>query len=200
MSWDRSDLFLVAHHSCTICHGTGVRREVEGELLPCGCALRGMFRACHARFHKCATRGKFRSQISFERNPSGRSNRGTWSRKEEEYMADFELASRRALDDWHYKLFRYHFVLGADWRLCCRRMGFDRGTFFHMIYRIEEQLGKVFYEMKPYALYPPRDYFVVQLPGPIQSCLQITALPAGGSPWRAVRGPQPARESGRVPA
>ncbi len=99
----------------------------------------------------------------------GRSNRGTWSRKEEEYIADFETVSRRHLDDWHYKVFRYHFVLGADWRLCSRKLGISRGYFFHATYRIEQRLGRVFYELEPYALYPPHDYFIFRLPGPIQA-------------------------------
>lgn len=86
-------------------------------------------------------------------------------------MADFELVSRRHLEEWHYRVFRFHFLLGADWKLCCRRLGMDRGNFYHAVYRIEERLGKVFSELEPYALYPPRDYFVMRLPGPVQSCL-----------------------------
>jgi hypothetical protein len=100
--------------------------------------------------------------VSFERNPSGRSTRGAWGRKEEEYIADFELISRRSLDPFHHRIFRWYFVLGADWKLCCRRLGMDRGMFFHAIYRIEERLGKAFYETEPYALYPPHDYFVAR--------------------------------------
>ena len=170
MEWNRSDLGLLALASCTTCRGCGVRREKRGQPIPCGCALRTIFRACHARFRECATRGKYRSRISFERNPSGRTNRGMWARPEEEYMADFVLVSRRHLDPWHYRIFKFHFLLGADWKLCCRRLLMSRGNFYHAVYRIEETLGRVFYELEPYALYPPRDYFVVRLPGPIKPC------------------------------
>ena len=58
-----------------------------------------------------------------------------------------------------YRLFSFHFLLGADWRLCCRRMNMDRGNFFHSVYRIEQKLGKIFRELKPYALYPLDEYF-----------------------------------------
>ncbi len=56
-------------------------------------------------------------------------------------------------------MFRYHFLLGADWKLCCRKLNMDRGTFFHEIYRIEQKLGKVFRELKPHALFPVDEYF-----------------------------------------
>jgi hypothetical protein len=89
----------------------------------------------------------------------GGSSRLTWGRKDEEYIADFCLVSRRTLDDFEYKLFRYHFLLGADWRLCSRRLGIQRGNFFHAVYRIEQKLGRVFRELTPYALYPLDEYF-----------------------------------------
>jgi hypothetical protein len=82
-----------------------------------------------------------------------------YSRKREEYMADFCLVSRRALDESEQKIFRYYFLLGADWRLCCRQLKMDRGNFFHAIYRIERILGRTFSELEPYALYPLDEYF-----------------------------------------
>lgn len=96
-------------------------------------------------------------------------------------MADFVLVSRRTLDERHHKIFQYHFLLGADWKLCCRRLGMSRGNFFHAVYRIEQRLGKAFYELEPYALYPPRDYFVLRLPGPIQACRSGARLSAAAT-------------------
>ena len=92
-------------------------------------------------------------------HPQGRTNRGSWGRKDEEYLADFELIARRCLDPWRYRVFRFHYILGADASLCCRRLGVTRGSFFHAVYRIEEILGEAFATLQPYALYPPRDYF-----------------------------------------
>jgi len=79
--------------------------------------------------------------------------------KNEEYIADFYLVSRRTLNDYEWKIFRYHFLLGADWKLCCKKMNIDRGTFFHDVYRIQQKLGKTFRELKPYALFPLDEYF-----------------------------------------
>ena len=67
-------------------------------------------------------------------------------------------------------MIRYHFLLRADWKLCMRKLGISRGNFFHAVYRIERWLGKAFYEVEPYALYPPRDYFAFRLSEPVRPC------------------------------
>jgi hypothetical protein len=35
----------------------------------------------------------------------------------------------------------------------------DRGSFFHIVYRIEEKLGRVYAETQPHALLPRSEYF-----------------------------------------
>ncbi|MBI4902711.1 MAG: hypothetical protein HY820_03700 [Acidobacteria bacterium] len=89
-----------------------------------------------------------------------------WSRKDEEFVADFYLVSKRTLDPQEWDIFRYHFMLGADWRLCCRRLNINRGQFFHSIYRIEQKLGRNFKEIEPYALFPVDEYFGGYAPTP----------------------------------
>jgi hypothetical protein len=79
--------------------------------------------------------------------------------KNEEFMADFCLVSRRTLDENQYKIFTNHFLLGADWKLCCRKLGMERGAFFHEVYRIEQKLGRTFRELEPFALFPLDEYF-----------------------------------------
>jgi hypothetical protein len=74
-------------------------------------------------------------------------------------MADFHLVATRTLDEFHLRIFRYHFLLGADWRLCCRKLNMERGNFFHAVYRLQQQLGLVFKELKPYPLFPTDEYF-----------------------------------------
>jgi len=74
-------------------------------------------------------------------------------------MADFCLVSRRVLNDEDHQLFRYYFLLGADWQLCARRIKMERGNFFHAVYRIERLLGRAFSELQPYPLYPLDEYF-----------------------------------------
>jgi hypothetical protein len=117
-----------------------------------------IFRVCYRRFVACATQERSQSRIGLEPQ-MGRKRPTTWGRKDEEYMADFCLVSRRSLDEFEYRLFRYHFLLGADWKLCCRRLGLDRGNFYHEVYRIEQKLGRIFRELEPYALFPVDEYF-----------------------------------------
>lgn len=127
------------------------------------------------------------SRVSLEYVP-GRRGRMTWSFKDEEYCADFILVSRRTLDDFEYKVFKYHFLLGADWKLCCRKLGLDRGNFFHCVYRIEQKLGRVFRELQPYGLWPLDEYFngtvrsrprgtATLLAGPAQSTMSVPLRP-----------------------
>ena len=158
MQWNRSGAIGIAKMSCTYCHGNGTRLVRHGREVACNCAYRAAFRACLNRFRECNAHGAHASTVSLElcQGPKGRC---TYSRKSEEYMADFCLVSRRVLDEFAYKVFRYHYLLGADWKLCCRQFGIDRGTFFHTIYKIEQQLGRTFAELKPYPLYPLDEYF-----------------------------------------
>ena len=58
-----------------------------------------------------------------------------------------------------HRIFRYHYLLGADWKLCCRKMKIERGAFFHEVYRIEQKLGRTFRELEPHALFPVDEYF-----------------------------------------
>jgi len=90
---------------------------------------------------------------------NGKDRRYVWGMKDEEFMADFCRISERTLNAAEHRLFRFHFLLGADWRLCSRRLKIDRGTFFHEVYRIQQKLGRVFRELQPYSLFPLDEYF-----------------------------------------
>jgi hypothetical protein len=106
---------------------------------------------------------------------SGLNGRRSYARKREDYMADFCLVSRRTLTEEEYKLFRYHFLLGADWKLCCRQLKMDRGYYFHTMYRIEQRLGRRFAELEPYALFPLDEYFCTTIrKGPSRSDVSDT--------------------------
>ena len=158
MQWTRSETLALAMHACTQCHGSGLRIGRNGAIGPCNCVLRSIFRICYERFVRCATQERHLSRVSVEPH-LGRSRPGTWGRKDEEYIADFCLVTRRTLEEAEHRLFRYHFLLGADWNLCARKLGLDRGNFFHAVYRIEKKLGKVFRELRPYPLFPLDEYF-----------------------------------------
>ena len=158
MEWSRSETLALAQQSCCHCYGLGLRPGRDGVSTPCNCVFRAIFRVCYNRFCKNASKEKYISRVSLEANP-GRQRKQTWGLKNEEYMADFCLVSRRVLDDAQYRIFRFHFLLGGDWKLCCRQLGMDRGEFFHEVYRIEQKLGRAFRELEPYALFPLDEYF-----------------------------------------
>jgi len=156
--WSRSDTIALAKQSCTQCHGLGLKGALRSASPPCNCVLRAIFRACYARFRHCATKEKHMSRATPELI-AGREGKLIWGRKDEEYVADFCLVSRRTLDEFEYKIFKFHFLLGADWKLCTRKLNIDRGNFFHAVYRIEQKLGRVFRDLEPYSLFPLDEYF-----------------------------------------
>jgi hypothetical protein len=158
MQWNRSNVLGLAKLTCCTCHGYGLRIVHKKKELPCHCVFRAIFRTCYNRFRDCVANGGHASTVSLEFF-RGKEGRRSYSRKKEEYMADFYLVSRRELDALEFRVFRYHFLLGADWKLCCRQLGIDRGSFFHTVYRIEQKLGRVFAELEPYGLYPVDEYF-----------------------------------------
>lgn len=158
MHWTRSETLALAMHNCTQCHGSGLRLTRKGAAAPCNCVLRAIFRICYDRFLRCATQEKYLSRVTLEPH-LGRHRPSTWGLKNEEYIADFTLISKRVLDDFEQKIFRYHFLLGADWKLCARQLHIDRGNFYHAVYRIEQKLGRTFRDLRPYPLYPLDEYF-----------------------------------------
>jgi len=159
MEWTRSETLALAAHSCVHCDGLGLRvGERDEPPQPCNCVLRAIFRACFIRFRECAAKEKYLTRVTLDTVP-GVDSKNAYSRKNEEYVADFCLVSNRLLAEDEYNIFRYHYLLGADWRLCCRRLNIDRGTFFHKVYHIQQRLGRGFRELEPYSLYPLSEYF-----------------------------------------
>jgi hypothetical protein len=158
MLWNRSNTVGLASNTCCYCQGGGLRLIYKNTYTPCGCVFRAIFRACLNRFRECAASDGRSGTVSWE-FCGGPSGRRAYSRKREEFMADFCLISRRVLDDVEYRLFRYYFLLGANWRLCSRQLKLDRGVLFHSIYRIEKKLGRAFAETEPFPIYPLDEYF-----------------------------------------
>ena len=167
MQWDRSNTIGMATETCKYCEGHGTRVVYKTKASPCNCVFRAIFRACLARFRDCAAIGTAFGTVSWE-FCSGAGGRRVYSRKQEEYMADFCLVSHRALDQEDYRLFQLLFLLGGDWKFVAWKLKMDRGNFFHAVYRIQRTLGRVFAELQPYPLYPLDEYF-------------------GGTVWKAPR-------------
>lgn len=189
MLWTQSETIGLAKSSCAHCHGLGLRTtEKKGKERPCNCVFRAIFRACYARFRECLEREKTLSRVSLEFYRGGKDRRYTYERKTEDYIADFCLVSRRFLDESDHKVFRFHFLLGADWKLCCRQLAMDRGSFFHAVYRIEQVLGRAFRELEPYGLFPLDEYFGRRIGGETKP---VAGQPTPGKvrvmPVRAVR-------------
>lgn len=164
MNWTRSETLALANQHCSLCYGLGMRPGRGLTEKPCHCVFRAIFRACYARFKQCHDHGGQicrAASLEFCHSRSGLTRKNIWSMKSEEFIADFELISRRVLgqDTLAHRLFRYHFLLGADWKLCCRRLNMERGEFFHEVYRIQQRLGRAFRECRPYALFPIDEYF-----------------------------------------
>ncbi len=89
-------------------------------------------------------------------------------RLRQEFAADCTLTATRTLTDpTELAIFRHHYVLGGEWKQCCQRIGLpysankDKKMFFDRCYRIESTLGKVYQELRPFALFPTDEYFHV---------------------------------------
>lgn len=157
MEWNRTETLALAGPKCTQCRGIGVRVVERGEAV-CNCVLRAAFRTCYARFKECVNKDVMLSRVSLEHGCS-RDAGGSWSRKNEEFVADFLLIAKRTLSEEEHRIFRFHFLLGADWRLCARKLRMEKGLFFHAVYRIQQKLGRAFAEVAPYPLFPLNEYF-----------------------------------------
>lgn len=158
MEWTRSETLALAASHCTYCHGLGIRASRGNTTVPCNCVFRTIFRICHRKFRECAAPERALQNVTLEFMP-GKDRRLTYGRKAEEYVADFCAVSKRNLTPAEGQLFRFHFLMGADWRMCCKRLGLDRGSFFHAVYRIEQKLGRIYRELEPYGLFPVDEYF-----------------------------------------
>ena len=157
MQWNRSNTMGLAKNSCSFCHGHGMRVQYKVKQSPCNCVFRSVFRVCLRRFRECAIAESYTATVSWDYYSTG--GRRIMSRKKEEYMADFCLIAQRTLSELENKVLRFYFLLGADWKMCARHLRMDRGNFFHLVYRVEEKLGRAYAETQPYALFPLDDYF-----------------------------------------
>ncbi|MGH9666212.1 MAG: hypothetical protein ACRD9L_17435 [Bryobacteraceae bacterium] len=161
--WTRSETLALASSQCSRCLGGGLLKSLRGQK-PCGCVLRAIFRVCLRRFAVALAAQASPAQVALGApclaHGGNRARRSTsYGFPAQEFQADFLLIARRALTKQQYAAFRLYFLAGADYTLCCRRLQLDRGSFFHLVYRIEEILGRAFAETEPYALWPTEEYF-----------------------------------------
>lgn len=159
--WTRSETIALARQQCSHCFGLGLIAGRDEHSRPCRCVFRQIFRIVYHKYRNCCARDKYVARVQMERS-ARRTGTLNFSFRHEEFVADFELLSRRMLggpDTLAYRLFRLHFLRGADWKLCTRKLRLNRGEFFHEVYRIEEKLGRAYRETAPFALFPLDEYF-----------------------------------------
>ena len=80
-------------------------------------------------------------------------------RRNEEYSADVSLCAKRTLDKAEFLVFKFHYLGGADWKVCCKMLGITRAAFFRCSYRCEQKCGRAFRELVPFPLFPVDSYF-----------------------------------------
>jgi len=151
----RSDLIALALPTCCHCNGTGLR-SAEGV---CLCVERSVFRIVMNRYRDVVEGEQFIAPLSLENAGTGPKGLVRIGRPHEELLADVCSVARRALDELEYAIFRYHYLLGADWKACSRRLGIARGECFHAFYRVESKAGRAFRITAPYPIYPVNGYF-----------------------------------------
>lgn len=185
------ECLALAQPQCTVCFGLGRRQARNGKMPTCNCVWRHIFRICLGRF-----RSLWEAQGSPTRamqDPTSGKPQNKPQRRitGEDYLADFVLIAKRALAKrpLGHKIFKFHHLYGAEWTLCCRQLQMDRGSFFHETYRVEQMLGRAFFETLPYGLYPLDEYFAgtVRAANTERSLLPLRkpqAVPTGG-PLRA---------------
>lgn len=158
--WNHS-IIALAKERCVTCGGYGQwKTQSLGHTRICQCVYLAIFRACHSKFRFIIENQRHISPVHYER-VQGAQYRAMYGRKNEEFVADFLLIAKRTLNAEEHRLFKWRFLLGADWSLCARRLGINRNRqpFFHLIYAIEAKLGRAYRETRPYALFPLDEYF-----------------------------------------
>lgn len=125
----RSDWSALALGTCTHCQGSGLSSAQQ----TCDCIWRGVFRVVLTKVRQCEA-GGYLQPIIMDGSSAPRYRRSSHARKREEYKADVYLTAMRTLTDpAELNLFKFHYLHGADWKLCCQKLGLTRGNFFHAL-------------------------------------------------------------------
>jgi hypothetical protein len=161
MEWQKEDVLVLANGKCSVCGGTGLRtirkrtkysantrllstlNKKREYCVPCECVLRKIFHICYDHF----------IQTYYSARNIG------WARNKEEFIADFWITTKRSLSEFEFHLFYHHFILEEDYNKCCLLFDINKGKFFNTIYSMEQKLGRIYKELRPYALYPIYEYY-----------------------------------------
>lgn len=152
----------LAAQQCPYCHGLGrvpgwgqTGPPRMGQTRSCSCVERRVFRTCLKRYYRERERSeKGGTRIVYR----WRGGLAHFSRPSEEYQADFVLVARRVLGPRDFRIFGLYHLMGATYAAGAP-LDLDRGDFFHRVYRIEALLGRAFFALQPYPLFPLHRYF-----------------------------------------
>lgn len=140
----------LAHEKCTHCGGTGTRTtRVMQEICPC--VYRAIARRCASEYD--------RIQSIPHGMPRRRRGGICFDLPRHEWAADFwhiicrTLTDRRERDIWVSMRLLHLPHSEVD-----ERVGLDRGTLFHCLYRADQRIGEAVCWMKPYPLWTLRMY------------------------------------------
>ena len=150
-----AETIALANQHCQACFGIGMRARG----VPCACVTRSIFRICLERYQACRFRQGVVGGVSLEKIDCGTRSFRCYGRRDEEYIADFELSARRVLSAGERRVFDLYYLDGGDWRGCSQVLRMDKGTFFHAAYRVAHLVGRACRETQPHALFPLREYF-----------------------------------------
>lgn len=196
-----SEWMALSYASCKFCFGTGVRLFGVGHVeTVCNCCNRGVCRSVVRayKFYSESIGQTLRSpQLS---DGSNRQARRTGGNRQAEWCADVWLCAKRNLTPRQWQIFRRHHIGGEQWN----QFGIEWGVFWHEKYRLEQILGRVFRELKPYALFPTDEYFhesSLSLSADVRPCAVpaprypngrplVPPLAAPAQPVRAVQQPR----------
>ena len=150
------ELLMAAFQRCTKCYGLGYTLYPGPKV--CNCALRGIFKVCYQRYNLLRFKQESALTHLCYRKTSVRTG-FVWCRQDEEYIADFYLLTRRSLSLRDLELWKLYFEQGRPWGVCAAVLRTNRGNFYHGVYKIEQTLGRLLWELEPYPLFPLYGYF-----------------------------------------
>src|SRR5215469_16540888 len=146
----RSEYVLHALSNCPHCAGSGLAGLKKKN--HCRCVRRGIFRAVLSYVNYLTAYPRLVHPMRLD-GVSKRVYRPAVIGLDQDYLADFYLLAKRTLDPLKFAIFRYYHLFGASQKLCCDRLGMDRGTFYNAVYSIEEAIGRAMVTLQP-PLYP----------------------------------------------
>jgi hypothetical protein len=185
MEWTPSIAARLSRVGCPECYGTGlpgipklsVGPSHQAEPVPqapsrrsappdsqgnrlCTCVYRAVFRACYRRFVHCGNLDPSLRRVSYERTVGAVDRTVSWTRRNEDFRADFHACGLRVLPKHLSQFFSFYHLHGAKEEMVCRRLGISDRHARRWMVEIETLVGREIAHLQPYSLFPPRGYMM----------------------------------------